>query len=178
VEAVPRRTGSRRAPAPEDLHRRAPPWTNRIAASSSPGSRSADSAVSRSPARGSRTAHLQGDASATKAVERGRSSKERRRRGRRPPPANSKPATSPPRRRRPVTLALLHYVHVARRGSPGLPPPERPAEAERTDESATARWRARSIYKSPSLHCRRGRGGPRSCMATVVMLLSVETEPV
>jgi hypothetical protein len=82
-------------------------------------------------------------------VERGRSSRERRHRGGRPPPANSKLAASPPQRHRPVTLALLHYIHAARQGSPGLPPPEWPAEAERTDESATARWRAQSIYEWP-----------------------------
>ena len=59
----------------------------------------------------------------------------RRRRGSTPTPNHQPPASPPPRRRRPDPYHDLHYIQARIRGSPTLPPPERPPEEERTQGS-------------------------------------------
>ena len=90
---------------------------------------------------GNHTRQIRRAASVAVAEDQLQSSTERRRRRGSPPPAKATPtAPSPPPRRRLDKKGTLHYVHVANRGSPVLPPPERPAEGEATADSATARW--------------------------------------
>lgn len=141
TRAVPERTGSRRSPATEDLHQRTP------SSSIQPSSATCTKASTPDPPprgirrRGNRTRQLRRAMSTEEAEDQQRNSSERRRRRASPPPAKAPPATpSPPPRRRLETKDILRYIHVASRGSPVLPPPERPAEGEGPVDSATARW--------------------------------------
>ena len=56
-------------------------------------------------------------------------------RGRAPSQNSDLTAPPAPRRRQQETYSAIRYIHIGIRGSPTLPPPERPAEGERTRRS-------------------------------------------
>jgi hypothetical protein len=146
TEGDPWRTGSRQNSAQRNLHLASPSpsstWYTTTFTYTNSGQ------IRRPAASGS------GEIEATEALDRRQNSGERRHRREEPPPA--KPIR--PRRFHPdaagwTPYASLLYLHGAKRGSPALPPPERPTEAEGPVESAPAKWFAYGISQITSHYC-------------------------
>ena len=102
---------------------------------------------------------LHGPASKTRTGDPRQSSPEHRHRRGRPPPHNTTPTPPPPpQRRRQEAYSNLDYIHDEIRGSPTLPPPERPPEGEGSGDPPPASWFDKRVPENHPLSTVAGRG--------------------